>query len=430
MGLGVRMLAEPPQAAEWGRFQRWLAVAAGAANWPQRRVPSSADLAVGCLEGAALGGILTVAVSARSARGAGLSSTVWLAAALTVALAVIAAPTVWWLVGRSHRWVPSRALQVIAAVLRAGAFAAGYVLFVLLVGGVRPYGAWLFGMVAGCEAALVARAVGGRPRPWRWWRRSWVSCGHVFAVVVASATALALRRPDIGVSLYLTIQVAVAVAVFEVWVIDTIGTRLRSELRQHVSLAQRREHRQRARWLHDDVCSELHLMRLKLEAGAPSHEEIAAQLAELDHRLRVHQLDELLRSGPVRVAELVQPFVRRAQTHGVRVRLVLSPEDAAIELEECVGWAFQRAAAVLVTNALQAGASDITIHVAVDAAACRVDLRVDDDAGGFEVDAIPEGRGLDSLRAELGDDALELRRTPHGTTARVAIPFGVPQEVS
>lgn len=428
--MGVRMLAEPPEPAEWGRVQRWVAFAAGAANWPQRREPSSADLAVGCLEGAALGGILTVSVSVRSARGGDPLSTVLLVLGLTLALAAVAAPMASWLLGQAQQRDRSPAVQVTAAVLRALAFAAAFVLFVQLVGGVRPYGAWLFGMVAGCEAALVARATGGRPRPWRWWHRSWMSCGHACVIAIAVVAALVLQRPDVGVSLYLSIQFAVAVAVFEVWLIDRIGTRLRTELRYHESLARRREHRQHARWLHDDVCSELRLMRLKLEAGSPSREELAAQLAELDHRLRAHQVDELLRSGPVRVAELVQPSVRRAQTHGVRVRLQLAPEDAAIELEERVGRAVQRAAAVLVANALQAGASEITIHVTVETDTRRVQLRVDDDAGGFDVDAIPEGRGLDSLRAELGDDALELRRNPRGTTACVAVPLGVPQEVS
>jgi hypothetical protein len=88
----------------------------------------------------------------------------------------------------------------------------------------------------------------------------------------------------------------------------------------------------------------------------------------------------------------------------------------------------QRAAAVLMTNSIQAGATEIAIHATVDAAAGRFELRFEDDAGGFDHVALPPGRGLDSLRHDLAPGSLELRRTDSGTSARVVFALQSPQE--
>ena len=52
------------EAAESTRLDRFLAIAAGPANWRDDRQPTSADLAAGCLELTALGAILTVTLTA------------------------------------------------------------------------------------------------------------------------------------------------------------------------------------------------------------------------------------------------------------------------------------------------------------------------------------------------------------------------------
>jgi hypothetical protein len=48
------------QASESTRLDRFVAIAAGPANWRDDRQPTSADLAAGCVELAALGAILTM----------------------------------------------------------------------------------------------------------------------------------------------------------------------------------------------------------------------------------------------------------------------------------------------------------------------------------------------------------------------------------
>ncbi|HEX7096623.1 MAG TPA: hypothetical protein VF183_12125 [Acidimicrobiales bacterium] len=416
-----------------GAFGRLVAVAAGPANWSHQPRPSSADLAVGSLQGAAFGGIVTIAVITSMRDGSGLLGfRHGLVAGLVGAVCVVVAPTVWWLLGRRTHTRPRRLDARIVAALRAVSFGAVVALWAELVGGVRPHESWLFGIVIGCEYALVARSIGTRPHPWRWWRRYLLSPWHVCVAVGSAAVGLALTNDPVpfALSLYLTIQGVVFAAVVECSVIDGIGNRFRDELRQHARMVERRKHREHAHWLHDDVCGELRLVRMKLETSDPSPQEIAAQLDELDHRLRVRQLDELLQSGTVRIAEILQPFVRRAQAHGVRVSEMPRLEQASVEVDEPVGRAVQRAAAVLISNAAEAGATEIAIRVNAAPDEGRIELCIDDDAGGFDIRDVPAGRGLDSLRHELGEHALELRRTARGTSARVVFALREHEEVS
>jgi hypothetical protein len=422
-------------AGESSRLDRFLAIAAGPANWRNDRQPTSADLAAGCAELTALGAILTVSVTAAGARDLGPGWLPYLlVGVLGVVLLVIAGPTAWWVFDRAgpgeRTWFVD--IRPVAAGRTLG-FVGVVGLWAVLVGGPRMQDAWLFGVVLGCEATLGARSIGARMQPWRWWGHRLVSLGHLLlgAAAVALAVGMGGRHgAKVAVCAYIAVHFAVVAGVLECWVLERIRGRLDTELVQYARDIEQHQHRQRAHWLHDDVCSELRLLRLQLETQHLEPADVAAQLDELDHRLRVRQLDELLQSGRVRLAEVIQPFVRRAQAHGLRMREVPRFEQASLEMDEHTGRLVQRAAAVLMTNAIQAGATELSIRAVIDRDAGQFELWFDDDAGGFEHHAILPGRGLDSLRHDLGPGSLELRRTDVGTSARVVFALESIQETT
>jgi signal transduction histidine kinase len=300
----------------------------------------------------------------------------------------------------------------------------------LVVGGSHVQDAWMFGVAVGCDATLGARTIGTPRQPWRWWRRVVTGPLHVAVAAVASAVGAWIGGAHgviAGLAVYATAHFAAFAAALQAWELERIRGRYDDEVRDHVESMERERHRQRAHWLHDDVCSELRLLRLQIETKQIEPHELPDRLDELDHRLRIRQLDELLRSGRVRLAELIQPFVRRAHANGLRVRDVPSFEQASLELDEPTGRMVQRAAAVLMTNSIQAGATEIAIRATVDDDRGRFELEFEDDGGGFDIEAVPAGRGLDSLRHDLPSGALALHRTDTGTVARVVFSLPAPE---
>ena len=181
----------------------------------------------------------------------------------------------------------------------------------------------------------------------------------------------------------------------------------------------RDEHRRSAHWLHDDIASRLRVVSLRLQHDEPSIPEIAALLDDLDFQLRLRQLDELLSSGTVRLAEVLQPYVRRAQSHGVTVERVPSFETASEQVDAETGRTFRRAAAILTSNSLNAGARHISFDVEVRHD--TISVAVTDDAGGFELSEISQGRGLWGLRADLGQDHVHVTPTTDGSTVEIVI---------
>jgi signal transduction histidine kinase len=175
----------------------------------------------------------------------------------------------------------------------------------------------------------------------------------------------------------------------------------------------RNEHRRSAHWLHDDVCAQLRLVTLRLHRGALRTDEVVGMLDELDFALRLRQLDELLQSGTARLAEVLQPFVRNAQNHGVTVERVPTYETASAVVDRDAGQMLRHAASVLTSNALNAGATRLSFDVSVDSE--QVHLAVVDDAGGFDHDDLTAGRGLWSLLHELGPGNLTIDRVDGGS---------------
>jgi hypothetical protein len=53
-----------------------------------------------------------------------------------------------------------------------------------------------------------------------------------------------------------------------------------------------------------------------------------------------------------------------------------------------------------------------------------VTVEVEDDAGGFDLAAVPAGRALHRLRQDLGADRLTCIRTTQGSRVRVMVPSG------
>jgi hypothetical protein len=182
-----------------------------------------------------------------------------------------------------------------------------------------------------------------------------------------------------------------------------------------VSQASSYEHRRSAHWLHDDLCAQLRLVSIKVQSGGATMTEVAALLDDLDHQMRLRQLEEILESGTIRIAEVLQPYVRRAQNHGVTIDSAPSFDDASLVVSATVGREFSHAAAVLTSNALNAGATHIAFEVRLTPG--HVSIAVIDNAGGLDLEDLPSGRSLWTLREDLGSENVVV--TPTDTGSRV-----------
>jgi hypothetical protein len=347
--------------------------------------------AVGVLTGAAEPDTRTLALLAA------------LAGAVAVALVGPAAPA---------RWAPAPRLGAagVAVIASAG-----------LSGDTALPGLWPLGVAAGCDLCRAAWAAGTGVRPARWTRAVLLSPATAGALLALGTFAAvgdaATGRRVLWLALALVLGAAAAVGV------AAALDRCRRAVERSWAARERavvvREHRSRGHWLHDDVCAELRLLRLRLEGGGLDLGAALAELDELDHRLRLRRLDEFLVAGPVRLAEVVQPYLRRARQ--LEVAVVESPtvEDAGVVVDPGTARAVRRAVSVLVANAVQAGTP--TLAFRLDVAGGRIAVEVEDEAGGFDLDLAPAGRGLDGLRHELGPGALTSVRTERGTRVRAVV---------
>lgn len=164
------------------------------------------------------------------------------------------------------------------------------------------------------------------------------------------------------------------------------------------------ERRRRANWIHDEVLSELRLARMRLEVDGGGTRRALTELADVEHRLRMRQLDAELEAGGARLAEIVQPFVRMVVAAGCEVDGVPSAEVAGRWIEACAGYELQRFLGVAVPNAILAGARRVVFEIELDER--RLQVRVRDDAGGFDPNEVHVGRGRERLERELGGGRL------------------------
>lgn len=311
---------------------------------------------------------------------------------------------------------------VVVAIARAVAIVGVIALSVHAYGSLQPLMLAALGIPAGAEIAVTLNLLGVELSPLRLWRRFLLSTAHLGALTggtLIAAFPFTNASPGLALAVLVSVEMAAAVVTLGVAVFGPLLKKARRDERERLEGARAAAHRERAHWLHDDVCSEIGYLRLELDAGMRDPSALRAKLSELDHRLRLRQLAEILHSGRARLGEVVQPYIRTAQARGVDVVEVPSFEVGSLVLDRDTGRYVQRTFAVLVANALHAGARTLSMRVNVDDN--RLVIEIEDDAGGFDFSVVIPGRGLDGLRHEIGSSRLQLARTTQGTLARVSL---------
>jgi hypothetical protein len=403
-----------PEALEF-----WIAIAAGEPVWadPDDGVSAIARLAAS-IEIFALGVCITITwVTALSRGGA---STGFIAIAPWVATAALL-------------FMAVRPLRLVLAFRRQArlwnSFFARVALITVAVACMLPSSPasglltmWPLAVALGVEAALCAWVLGFDVEPLRWWRNFLRSPLHMGIVGGAIASIVYLGAGEAAATvlpIYLVIQLCVLGSAAVARLLDHFRLELDRRREADVAAAAAAEHRQSAHWLHDDVSAELKLVELKLRNGSFTAEDVAAALSELDHQLRLRQLDELFRSGSVRLAEILQPFVRNAQSHGIHITTVPTFDDASAMVDERLGRLFGRAVSVTSTNAILAGARELGFVVQSDDE--TIALSVSDDAGGFDLTSVPAGRGLWQLGQDLGTADISVEPSDRGSTVTIVL---------
>jgi signal transduction histidine kinase len=199
-----------------------------------------------------------------------------------------------------------------------------------------------------------------------------------------------------------------------------LGKRMSQEVSGYVRRLHQHDRRNRAQWVHDHLLSELSFVILRLQALPDTNQEAIRILRDVDHRLRIAQLDDLIESGPTRIASLVQPHVRRSLDLGVVVNPLPGYEQVDVAVDSDTGRLISRVLAVLFSNAMNAGAHTIGLDVIVGP--LEVEIRVTDDAGGFDLGDLQPGRGLEELMTDLGRDGVARETVLGGSVMRVTVP--------
>jgi signal transduction histidine kinase len=285
--------------------------------------------------------------------------------------------------------------------------------------------AWAIGIVVGADVILSTWVLGIETNPLRWWRHFLASPLHFGVIGALAAVALApAYRPQLWSLFgpYLALHLGLVAAMLTCRGLISVSEQLEHELDAARASAAVQERRHRAHWLHDDVLAEIRLTTLRVQSGVRSPIKVVSDLEELDHRLRMRQLDELYEGGAARLADVLQPHVRRAQTLGIHFTAMPTLDAAGRRVDQATGRLFGRAVSVLMSNAINAGAR--TVALGIDADDHVIQLRVADDAGGFDLDQIRPGHGLDQLADELGRDRLRRIGLPGGSLMIAEITLG------
>ncbi len=313
----------------------------------------------------------------------------------------------------------------------------------------NPLGAISLGAVAGAEWALRrAGRLGGEGPSEQSERRMRVGLGMVLLLVVAVVVSLAftlvvpvvkalLGVGEIGTGAVVHMQLATRSFLALLLAGTTACGVYRGLCRVARKLAQeatgylmgvRQSHlRHRAQWMHDHLLSEISFMMLEFQSRPPADQWAVERLRDLDHRLRVEQITDLIESGPTRIASLVQVHIRRSMNLGVTVSPVPEFRQVDVVVDSDTGRLINRVLSTLFSNAMNAGATEIGLDVCVEPTG--VEIRVSDDAGGFDLRAIPVGRGLEELISELGGDGVSREAVPGGSMMRVVVPHRLLMEM-
>jgi hypothetical protein len=290
----------------------------------------------------------------------------------------------------------------------------------------RLLGAVPLGLVGGADALLTMWALGLTPRPKVWLKRLVFGGVHFGALGALIATIVfdpdgPSTRTTLGI--YAAMWTGIVVAGVTVLVADHAIALADAQRRADRDELRARERELRVHWLHDDVLSEVKLATLRIE-GSGDIPAARRELHELDHRLRVRQLEELLRGGRPHLYEIIQPHLRRVQTLGVRLDRVPALDRTSRRVDEATGELIHRAMSNLVSNAANAGATRLSLAIDEVADPPSLEISLTDDAGGFSLADIEPGRGLSLLRRDLGEGTVRRADVPGGSIVTVRIPLG------
>ena len=390
------------------------AVLRGPGRWLPPHVSSAMHaLTAGCVGAlAASGAIATLEADgdSRALRTGGA----WMAATL------LALPLVW----RSHGGWSTGGVGLGVRILGLGALVAGVMVPFATEWTVALWPA--LGAFFGTDAALSIRSVRRLPASGMPLGPMVLSARHLLWLVLAAAAALAFGSGWSAVpAAVVAAEVVALVAMLTTWWALRLLSRYDHEMRTSRAAALEREHRAQAAFIHDDVVPAVRLLRQQLvRGGVPDPDslgQVAAELEHLEHTLRDGQLEATLRSGGATVAEIVQPFLRVAQSNRVTLRGVPSRDVGSLRLGESEGRLLRRCVAVPVTNAVLAGAQTLAVDIDIDGT--HLVVVIEDDAGGFDQHPLHQGRALDQLAGEL-PDAVSVERLDGGTRVTSRVPIG------
>ncbi len=338
------------------------------------------------------------------------------AACCAGALGVVGAQT-WYLAIDRSLTVPT----MVFVSLRLAALVAFAIGWTVLAPGPLTVLIWPLGVYIGTETAITEMII-EHPHP--------VQVGLVD--VLTSPVHTGLIAGLIGAALIgrgNAVEIAIEAAVaIETLIVSGVASRAaisrlsfsEQEITERIRTEERASERhRRAHWIHDEVCADLRSVKLRLAAGPMTADEIDAELDELDHRLRLRQLDEIIAGGEVTAAELIQPYLRRAQSAGVSLVDVPRYEEASIKVPAQQAETLRRAVAGLVNNALAAGAR--TLAIRLSHGTDSISVTVEDDAGGFDLGSVPAGRGLSALADDVGPHNIHVTRGAAGAVVRIDI---------
>lgn len=407
---------------EPSRLDLWLAMLAGDRVWGDGdRDPSTREQAVCAFMLVTLLSVLLVQWVALATRSTGdIEQLAILTAASFVAACLLATRPIRLLLGRQSR-PPGFAFSLL---WRGLAYLTLIATTVALIGRFRFLAAVPLGLLGGSDALLTLWAIGVEPAPRAWVRRFLFSTVH-FGVLGAMLAAIIFdagaRTLSTMLGIYIAMWLGVTVAGVAVLGMNRLSALVDADRADREEQVRERERLKRAHWLHDDVLSEVHLSTLRLKSVGDL-DAARAELEELDHRLRLRQLDEVMRGGEPHLYEILQPHLRRIQSLGIHLYRVPPLELTNRRTDSETAQMFHRVVSVLTSNAINAEATRLAIDLfEVDDG--DISLTVTDDAGGFDLGAVPPGRGLANLIADLGPDRVRRRDTQKGSAVSVTLPL-------
>lgn len=248
-----------------------------------------------------------------------------------------------------------------------------------------------------------------------------IHLGAVTAVAAVVVLARSTRTTTTAIGVLLGVEITALIGVISAAAVRQLFRR-EDAVAAHICDEQRSvEHHRRAHWIHDDVCADIRGLRVKVAAHTLTGSEIESELEELDHRLRLRQLDEVVAGGSATAAEVLQPYLRKLQHQGIQLTTVPHFDESAYTVLGQTAELLQRCAAGLTSNAVAAGATAVglSLHATVD----FLTLTVTDDAGGFKLEESPAGRGLYRLANDLLPGTISVEPTGTGSAVIARIPL-------